>query len=427
MSDKSSLVRARRSGPVRSKELVSTRLHEAETNGKLHLQRCTLAYKDVLRITKCLGDGGIHILDVSYCRWQEDGEVPVPALIDLLAACLRKTDIARSLQVLNLSHLSSGNQIAVAIFENLLQSGDSNLRELYLRHTGLTKSGVESLVALWQATPSLQILDLANNRHMGPEGARVLAQGLQKITQCDKKSCSSLRELDLSGCLGDDDGAFVLAAASRLPNLHTLVLNKNCLGAKSRSALTLLLEKCQSLRTLKFGHYGNLVTSAHESRRFAVNLASSRLQTLDLSLYLAEPGSIRRILDTLPSMTSLQELTVFGRAMPLLARVLPKFKALHTLIVLGDDFDWTSSIQDAFYHNRSLHRRINVTGHEEAQGVLELLVERNRALHLWHTSSQSERATLMALWPHILGKLSAHSSSLSSTSCLELLCRGIVE
>ena len=208
---------------------------------------------------------------------------------------------------------------------------------------------------------------------------------------------------------------------------HTLILKKNCLGFQSRSALTLLLEDCQSLRTLKFGHYGNLAPSAQQSHRFAISLASSRLETLDLSLYLAEPGSIRRILAVLPSMVSLKELTIFGRAMPLLAHVLPKFRSLHTLIVVGDDFEWTSSIRDAFYHNRSLHRRVTITGHEEARDILEMLVERNRALHSWNTSSQAERAILMALWPRILAKFSTPSSALSSTSRLELLYRGVVE
>ena len=405
---------------------ISQRLaNEAKTIGKIHLQHCLLNEDIIERLISCLEEYPVHVLDLSYCRWDRQRDNMMESFL-LLGNCLRQQNVASHLRILDLSYLSTSHGNILKLLEGLLEGASGGtgecpaLRQLHLRGTNLTgEDGGKTLAAVTKACRHLDVLNLASSRKLGSSGLAAFAQGLE-----DNTTKSGLREINLSACLRDEDAAVVIQALANLPRLETLILTRNLLGVASRAALTRLLETTRTLRSLKFGYHGTLLTCGN-AQPFAASLAASTVEALDLSLYVAQPGCLRHILGTLPQHKSLQVLAIDCAALSLLMNVLPRFSSLHTLIIRGN-FEWTESVQKSFYENQSLHQRIAVDANFEQTCDLRALVYRNRAIDAWQKASQEERATLIGLWPNILFKMSG-ISALAFSCSVDVIRRVLVE
>ncbi|XP_045633324.1 tonsoku-like protein isoform X1 [Ursus americanus] len=153
------------------------------------------------------------------------------------------------------------------------------LRELHLAGNRLGDGCAAELLAALGTMPSLVLLDLSSN-HLGPEGLRQLATGLQGQT-----ALQNLQELDLSmNPLGDGCGralAFILQAC---PSLSTLHLQACGFGPSfflsHQAALGSAFQDAKHLKTLSLSY--NILGTAALAHALQ-NLPAHTLQRLELS------------------------------------------------------------------------------------------------------------------------------------------------
>lgn len=126
----------------------------------------------------------------------------------------------------NLSGLESVNLTAQARVTSLEHfKGNPRLRELFLRHTGITDAGLESIKSL----PQLELLAIGDTQ--------VTDAGLEHL-----KGMNNLKILDLFGCKNVTEGGLVHLAG--LPRLETLILAGLPVTDKS-------LEQLKGIKSLK--------------------------------------------------------------------------------------------------------------------------------------------------------------------------------
>ncbi|XP_034868070.1 LOW QUALITY PROTEIN: tonsoku-like protein [Mirounga leonina] len=162
------------------------------------------------------------------------------------------------------------------------------LRELHLAGNRLGDGCAAELLAALGTMPSLILLDLSSN-HLGPEGLRQLATGLQGQT-----ILQNLQELDLSmNPLGDGCGqalAFILQAC---PSLSTLHLQACGFGPSfflsHQGALGSAFQDARHLKTLSLS-YNSLGTAA--LAHALQNLPAHTLQRLELSSVAASKSDL---------------------------------------------------------------------------------------------------------------------------------------
>lgn len=409
-------------------EVTRRILAYARSTRILSLAHCTLDPVEFQRAAQCLESCRIHTLTFSDgCEWHSRGQhVASEESTRLLLKYFRKKQVAVNLKFLYLSNLTS-NETLVKILHCLAGNGTESsfcwLRELHLRGTGLAgEAAGQAIAAVVENCPQLQVLDLSSPLKLGSNGIRALSRGIQKAAKR-----VILKQVDLSACcLADEDAAALIYALSNLACLESVDLTRNALlGIASRVALTCMLENTKTLRTLKFGYYFGNLFAVGDVQPFVDSIASSSLEKLDISLYLAHPNILRHVLTALPNNQSLQALAIDGPAVPLLANVLPNFSSLRTLEIRRD-FVWTPAVQTAFYKNSSLQRHISVDSTSKHKGDVEAVARRNRALDLWQDASQEERVSLANLLPHILSKF-PRDSAMGLSCFLDLFRRGIIE
>ncbi|XP_027949443.1 tonsoku-like protein [Eumetopias jubatus] len=162
------------------------------------------------------------------------------------------------------------------------------LRELHLAGNRLGDGCAAELLAALGTMPSLMFLDLSSN-HLGPEGLRQLATGLQGQT-----TLQNLQELDLSmNPLGDGCGqalAFILQAC---PSLSTLHLQACGFGPSfflsHQAALGTAFQDARHLKTLSLSY--NSLGSAALAHALQ-NLPARTLQRLELSSVAASKSDL---------------------------------------------------------------------------------------------------------------------------------------
>ncbi|XP_027456429.1 tonsoku-like protein [Zalophus californianus] len=162
------------------------------------------------------------------------------------------------------------------------------LRELHLAGNRLGDGCAAELLAALGTMPSLILLDLSSN-HLGPEGLRQLATGLQGQT-----TLQNLQELDLSmNPLGDGCGqalAFILQAC---PSLSTLHLQACGFGPSfflsHQAALGTAFQDARHLKTLSLSY--NSLGSAALAHALQ-NLPARTLQRLELSSVAASKSDL---------------------------------------------------------------------------------------------------------------------------------------
>jgi hypothetical protein len=406
---------------------IKQRCAAARDSGRLELQNCALDTKAVEEIVACLvdEDACIEHVNLSHTRWLCCSSTALVAnSLGFLSQCLSRPSVAANLKSLNLSHSSLGSHAMARLLSGLRMGvkgqTDCGLEELRLR--GLNFARPESLEVIETALdgfPGLQVLDCAFSR--GFAGSRISAV-VKTLT--DHGKSSMLREVSFSSCFHDEQAAPVIAALCQYGHLETLLIDRNFLGDSSRRTLIQLLETSKTLRRLKFDFVGTLL-SAGSVQPFADSLAASSVEVLEISLLIAEPRTMRQVLFALPASKRLQELSIDGVALPILASVLSRFASLRKLVIKGD-FEWSAELQQAFYHNRSLQECIVLYDKFEMQDDLDAMTERNRAIARWERADQKQRAALLLLWPQLLSKRPMQTV-LTASCCLDMLRRGVVE
>lgn len=399
------------------KNLVQARCEAARQDGRhLDLHRCRLNVNDMKDVVDCLETGSIESIDLSYCGWYSRGDDVVAELLEILGASLRQ--ITKKVKMLNLSYNTLGNYAISKILGSLTNASENGLEELYVR--GLQFGHDEhsnAILGVVDQFPGIRVLDFAGCRGLGDHQISILEEKLN--VKCEK---SVLREVNFSSCFRDQEAARIIQTLIHQPCLETIVLSRNFLGNSSEISMMELFKKSRSLRTLKFDFIGNLLSS----RSFASSLAASSVQVLELSLVIAAPKSMRRVLSALPESKSLRILSIDGVALPEVARVVHRFTSLETLVIKGA-FVWTPVIQRGFYHNRSLQKCITTCQQSDQNDDLDALTKRNQAITRWHQANQSQRAAILSeLWPRFLSNRPLQSS-LNASCCLDLLRRGVVE
>ncbi|CAE8614995.1 unnamed protein product, partial [Polarella glacialis] len=113
---------------------------------------------------------------------------------------------------------------------------------LNLPHLDLRAEDVPALLSLCEALPGIRQLGLSNNERFGPEGAILLAIGLQRC----KEVAQRLEGIYLSDDHIGDEGVQALANILLLmPRLRRLGLNSNCVTDKGALALAAALSDQQ--------------------------------------------------------------------------------------------------------------------------------------------------------------------------------------
>nr|XP_025727141.1 tonsoku-like protein [Callorhinus ursinus] len=162
------------------------------------------------------------------------------------------------------------------------------LRELHLAGNRLGDGCAAELLAALGTMPSLILLDLSSN-HLGPEGLRQLATGLQGQT-----TLQNLQELDLSmNPLGDGCGQALALILQACPSLSTLHLQACGFGPSfflsHQAALGTAFQDARHLKTLSLSY--NSLGSAALAHALQ-NLPARTLQRLELSSVAASKGDL---------------------------------------------------------------------------------------------------------------------------------------
>ncbi|XP_011373143.1 tonsoku-like protein [Pteropus vampyrus] len=151
----------------------------------------------------------------------------------------------------------------------------SALRELRLAGNRLGDACATELLAVLGTVPSLTVLDLSSN-HLGPEGLRQLATGLQgQIT---------------------------------LQNLEELDLSMNPLGDGCSQALASILQACPALSTLHLQAcgFGSTFLLSHQAALGSAFQDAKHLKTLSLSYNVLGATALAQTLQSLPAHTLLR-------------------------------------------------------------------------------------------------------------------------
>jgi uncharacterized protein (TIGR02996 family) len=120
-----------------------------------------------------------------------------------------------------------GNEVGEDGMRHLAEGGLKDLRELSLAEALVGTGGVRALAGA-DFAPSLTVLDLRGNHHLGDDAAKVIAASA---------AFRELRELRLDRAPVGDAGALALAGSEYLGRLRLLGLRGCRFGAKARAAL----------------------------------------------------------------------------------------------------------------------------------------------------------------------------------------------
>ncbi len=134
------------------------------------------------------------------------------------------------------------------------------------------RTSVQTLTELLQSVPNLQTLNLERNR-IGAAGAEAIAAVLKDVSQ--------LQTLNLRNNIIGDAGAKAIAAVLKdVSHLQTLNLRKNNIGAAGAEAIAAVLKDVSQLQTLNLEY--NNIGEAGAKAIAAVLKDVSQLQTLKL-------------------------------------------------------------------------------------------------------------------------------------------------
>lgn len=127
------------------------------------------------------------------------------------------------------------------ILGTLLSNGPITIIELYLQDCGANSSCIENLMVGLKSNKTLVTLDLRDN-DIGMEGAIFIADALQ--------SGPKLRQLNLSGCNIESQGAIAIINSLSNSSIETLNLSDNYIGDDGATQIGLVLETNKSLKQL---------------------------------------------------------------------------------------------------------------------------------------------------------------------------------
>jgi uncharacterized protein (TIGR02996 family) len=163
------------------------------------------------------------------------------------------------------------NLLADDGLKELAALGLPSLRRLVLARNRLTPAGLRELVAApW--CDGLEWLDLSDNRDLGDEGARVLAEAA---------SLANLRRLNLGACELTASGSRALAQSPHLARLQTLWLAYNQVGTAGLTALA----ESGALPALTALGLHSISASPDGVARLGRSRLAERLGLLDLSTF----------------------------------------------------------------------------------------------------------------------------------------------
>eukprot|EP01036_Dinobryon_divergens_P027218 gene27218-35949_t len=127
------------------------------------------------------------------------------------------------------------------ILGTLLSNGPATIIELYLQDCAANSSCIENLMVGLKSNKTLVTLDLRDN-DIGIEGAAFIAEALQ--------AGQKLRQLNLSGCNIESQGAIAIISSLSNGSIETLNLSDNSIGDDGASQIGLFLETNRTLKQL---------------------------------------------------------------------------------------------------------------------------------------------------------------------------------